>query len=124
MVNTVYLVEVTQHICESFVCEEVDTAYWGHGGSVYRHCIHFGQVIYIYIYIYIYICAKFLPKDRKQLKSEITRLYCDIMDSLFNQIPDFFVYSKTGIKGAFKKNTSRVIYPVCLKALRRKLDVS
>jgi len=47
------------------------------------------------------IWAKFLPKGRKQMKSEITQLYCDIMDSLFNQIPDFFTCSKTGINGTF-----------------------
>ena len=49
MVSTVRLVaeEKGVDICESFAYEEVGTTYWGHGGSVYRHCVHFGQVIYI-----------------------------------------------------------------------------
>ena len=57
--------------------------------------------------------AKFLPKCRKQMKSEITRLYCDIMDNLFHQIPDFFLGSKIGIKGAFQKKKNSPLYTGC-----------
>ena len=49
------------------------------------------------------IWAKFLPKGRKQMESEITQFYCDIMDNIFPQIPDFFTCSKIGINGTFQK---------------------
>jgi hypothetical protein len=54
--------------------------------------------------------AKFLPKGRKQMKSEITQLYCDIMDNLFHQIPDFFTCPKIGINDTFQKKKFPALY--------------